>query len=257
VARRAFGYVLETNDRAPAPDSVLIPGSLIVLTKNQPTDITIHNRLREPIGIHWHGIELESYSDGVAGWSGIGDRIMPAIAPRDSFTAHLTLPRAGTFIYHTHINDVEQLTSGLYGALIVLEPGQHFDQTTDHVFVAGWDGDGDRSQPHFVVNGDSTTAATIVIARGVPHRFRFINIAPAIRLFFAIRRDSTIATWRRLAKDGADLPAPAIVTSPSMRRLNVGETFDAEFIASAAGEYRLTVGPLDTPMHYSRRIIVR
>lgn len=257
AASRTMGYVLQTDGRVPATDSVLIPGSVIVLTKNEPSDITIVNRLPEATAIHWHGIELESYSDGVAGWSGTGDRVAPMIAPRDSFTAHLTLPRAGTFIYHTHINDVEQLTSGLYGAVVVLEPGQQFDSATDHVFVAGWDSDRDRDRPHFVINGDSTTASPIVITRGVPQRFRFINIAPAVRLFFAIRRDSTVASWRLLAKDGADLPPAVAVAAPSIRRLNVGETFDAEFIASAPGEFRLTVGPPTAQMQYSRRIIVR
>ena len=51
-------------------------------------------------------------------------RTAPAIAPGDSFEARFTPPRAGTFIYHTHIDDIRQPSSGLYGAIIVLEPGQ-------------------------------------------------------------------------------------------------------------------------------------
>jgi FtsP/CotA-like multicopper oxidase with cupredoxin domain len=252
-APRAFGYVLQNGDRVPAEDSVEIPGSVIVLTRGEPTDIIVVNRLRETTSVHWHGIELESYSDGVAGWSGIPDRLAPAIAPRDSFTARLTLPRAGTFIYHTHLNDVEQLTSGLYGAIIVLEPGQKFDPKTDHVFVAGWDGaDGN----HIVINGDSTGGAPIEIAAGVPHRFRFVNIGAATRLFYAIHRDSAIVTWRQVAKDGADLPPALAVVGPSSRRLGVGEMFDAEFTAPSPGEYRFTVGPPNNREHYSRRIIV-
>ena len=50
--------------------------------------------------------------------------IMPPIAPGASFVAQMTPPRAGTFIYHTHIDDIKQLSSGLYGALIVLPPGE-------------------------------------------------------------------------------------------------------------------------------------
>ena len=255
LAPRALGFVLQEGDTPPAPDSVLIPGSVIVLTRNQPTDITVINRLRETTAIHWHGVELESYSDGVAGWSGAATHLAPMIAPGDSFVAHLTLPRAGTFMYHTHLNDIEQLTSGLYGAIVVLEPGQRFDPKTDHVFVAGWDGNL-TEKPSIVINGD-TAAAPIELAAGVPHRFRFINIGPAQRLVFAIRQDTTVIKWRRLAKDGADLPPAMAITSPSTRRLGVGEMFDAEFLPPSSGEYRLTIGMPNAQMKYSRKLIVR
>ena len=253
LSPRALGYVLQAGDAQPAPDSVEIPGSVIVLNKNEATDIVVVNRLKEPTSVHWHGVELESYSDGVPGWSGTTKRLAPVIAPNDSFIAHLTLPRAGTFIYHTHLDDVEQLTSGLYGAMVVLEPGKKFDPKTDHVFVAGWDG---VNPPRIVVNGD-TTGVPIEIAARVANRFRFINIGAAGRLFYAIRRDTTVQTWRPVAKDGADLPPAETGVKPAIRRLNVGEMFDAEFTAAKAGEYRLTVGYSPTAMIYNRRIIVR
>ena len=44
--------------------------------------------------MHWHGIELESYYDGVAGFGGSARRVTPVIAPRDSFYARFTPPRA-------------------------------------------------------------------------------------------------------------------------------------------------------------------
>ncbi|HYN81733.1 MAG TPA: multicopper oxidase domain-containing protein [Gemmatimonadaceae bacterium] len=255
LAPRALGYVLQRDARIPALDSVEIPGSTLVLTRDEPTDITIINRLREATSIHWHGIELESYSDGVAGWSGNASLLAPTISPNDSFTARLTLPRAGTFMYHTHLNDVEQLTSGLFAPIIVLEPGQKFDPGTDHVFTAGWDG---RRTPALItINGDSATGPPIEMAVGASHRFRFINIGPAVRLFFAIRRGADVVTWRGLAKDGADLPPALAVTGPAIRRLGVGEMYDAEFVAREPGEYVVTVGPPDNHLQYKRKIIVR
>src|SRR5207248_3072089 len=164
----------------------------LVLTRDQPTDITVVNHLREPTSVHWHGLELESYSDGVPGWSGSASQLAPSIAPRDSFVARLTLHRAGAFIYHTHLNDLEQLTSALYGAIVVLEPGRRFDPSTDHVFVTGWDGPEDP--PHLVVNGD-TLSEPLELAAGVRHRFRFVNIGVASRSRFSILRDSTPAQW--------------------------------------------------------------
>jgi FtsP/CotA-like multicopper oxidase with cupredoxin domain len=255
VAPRALGYVLQRDRRPPAVDSVEIPGTTLVLTRGQPTDITVVNRLRESTAVHWHGLELESYSDGVAGWSGMGRHLAPSIAPGGSFKARLTMPRAGTFIYHTHINDVEQITSGLYGAIVVLEPGQRFDPRTDHVFVVGWDGPR-RVPPRLIVNGDSASPP-LELAFSAPHRLRFINIGAGGRVIFALRQDSTLLKWRRLAKDGADLPAGAAVVAPAIQRLGVGEMFDAEFTPAEKGEYVLTVGSPLSPRTYRRKIVVR
>ena len=43
--------------------------------------------------------------------------------PGQSFIVRITPPRAGTFIYHTHWHDEAQLAGGLYGPLLVMEPG--------------------------------------------------------------------------------------------------------------------------------------
>ena len=42
------------------------------------------------------------------------------IMPRDSFAVTVTPPRAGSFMYHTHVNDMRQQSHGLYGAIIVV-----------------------------------------------------------------------------------------------------------------------------------------
>jgi FtsP/CotA-like multicopper oxidase with cupredoxin domain len=250
-APRAMGYVLQRGPRPPAPDSVEIPGSPLVLTRDQPTDITVINRLTEPAAIHWHGIELESYSDGVAGFSGVGQHLAPSIQPGDTFVARLTLPRAGTFIYHTHMNDIEQLTSGLYGGLVVLDPGQRWDPRRDHLFVAGWDSD---KEPVLLVNGDSLPPP-LKLAAGVTHRLRFVNIGPGARWRFSIYQDTALAEWRRLARDGADLPPALAVPAPAVERIDVGETRDVEFTPSR-GEYRLVVGDPAKP-RWVQRLQVR
>jgi FtsP/CotA-like multicopper oxidase with cupredoxin domain len=256
-AHRAMGYVMQDSAAVPAADSVRIPGPLLVMTRGRPTDITVVNRLNEPTGVHWHGIELESYSDGVVGWSGYEKKIAPPIAPNDSFVARLTLPRAGTFMYHTHLGDLIQLTSGLYGAIVVLEPGQRFDPRTDHVFVFGWDGAADPPQP--LVNGDSILPPKILEV-GRKHRLRFVNIGAAPYIRMALRRDTSLVQWRAVAKDGAALPPAQATLRPARIMMNVGETYDFEFDAKEPGEYllsiqHLTLGPL--VLQRPQRIIVR
>ena len=76
-------------------------------------------------------MEIESYYDGVAGWTGTSDHPSPAILPGTPFVARMTPPRAGTFIYHTHWHDDVQLVNGVYGPLIVLEKGEQYDPEHD------------------------------------------------------------------------------------------------------------------------------
>ena len=63
--------------------------------------------------------------------------LTPPVAPGKSFVAKFTPPRAGTFIYHTHWHKDAQLAGGLYGPLIILEPGERYDTETDHVVIIG------------------------------------------------------------------------------------------------------------------------
>jgi FtsP/CotA-like multicopper oxidase with cupredoxin domain len=254
-AAHSRGFVLQ-HGAAPATDSIEIPGTTLLFTRGKAADVVVVNHLPEDAAIHWHGLELESYSDGAAGWSGVGARIARSIAPGDSFTAHLTLRRAGTFMYHTHLNDMEQLTSGLYGALIVLEPGQHFDPAHDHVYVGSWDGREDP--PHYLVNGDSVGGRAIELTAGERQRFRFIGIGAVSGGRFALMRDTTHASWRMVAKDGADLP-PAVAAQwlVAEQRVLAGETFDFEWTPEHAGVYTLRAAAKRDAVPWTQQLIVR
>jgi manganese oxidase len=252
-ASRALGYVMQRGATPPAPDSTEIPGSVLILTRGQPTEITVVNHLKEATSVHWHGIELESYWDGVVGWSGDSMRMATRIEPGDSFVAHLRLPRAGTFIYHTHLNDFEQFTSGLYGAIVVLEPGQRFDPQTDHVFVVGWDGPADP--PDLIMNG-SSHPAPLVLKAGQDHRLRFVNIGMAVRFRITLVRDSTLQRWRHVAKDGADRIGGNQVEAARFP-ISVGETQDAVFRPPTAGVYHLQWRDGDDNLLFDQELIVR
>jgi FtsP/CotA-like multicopper oxidase with cupredoxin domain len=253
-APRTLGYVIEHSSSAPTEPLTHAGGPPLILTRGQPTDITVINQLNEPTVVHWHGLELESYSDGVSGFSGHRGHVAPSIAPSDSFTARLTMRRAGTFMYHTHLNDLEQLTSGLYGAMIVREPREPFDPSTDHVFVAGWDGLADPGR--LVINGDSILPPMTWRA-GSTHRIRLIYIGAATLMRIRMLKDSTLMTWRPAAKDGADLPAPQAMARPAEVTMYVGETADFLVTASQRGEYTLTFQKRDDKEPRIQRIVVR
>ena len=223
----AFGFLLAEGSSLPPPGPVRAPGPPLVLTRGEPVEITLVNRLPEGTAIHWHGMELESYYDGVHGWGGSGQRVTPMIDPGGTFVVRFTPPRAGTFIYHTHLHDNRQLTSGLYGAMLVMEPGEAFDEDVDHVFVIGRGGP--ALEAPAVINGE--TAPQVIWEAGTRHRVRLINITPNDIVAVSLRTNAAPVTWHPAAKDGAALPADRSAPGPAAQIIGVGETYDFEYEA--------------------------
>jgi FtsP/CotA-like multicopper oxidase with cupredoxin domain len=224
--------LLDDAQAAPPPGKPGLIGPPIVLTRGQPVEIEVVNRLRQPTAIHWHGIELESYYDGVPGWSGVAPQVAPPIAPGTSFVARMTPPRAGTFIYHTHWHDESQLTNGLYGPLIVLPPGEKLDPASDLVFVFSI---GDFYSLHelALING-TPQSKTLRLEAGKKYRFRLINISTNNQAMqVSLRNPQGPVEWRVIAKDGADLPLATLHSSKAQLTVSVGETYDVEFSAAA------------------------
>lgn len=217
-------YVLQEGPRAPAPDSIRPLSSTITLMQGEPSEITVVNATSSATSIHWHGIELESFYDGVGGWSGWQRRLAPSIAPRDSFRVRITAPRAGTFIYHTHADEGMKLASGQYGALVVTPKGVGPD-STDRLFVFAIGGPHEDARP--LVNG-STSPGPLELRAGVAHRLRFINISPLETNTVQLIAKDSVQHWRPLAKDGADLPPQRAMRQRGVLVLHPGETFDVE-----------------------------
>jgi FtsP/CotA-like multicopper oxidase with cupredoxin domain len=233
-----YGFVVKEGARAPAPDSIRIPGTPLILTRGEPVRIAVHNRLPTPISVHWHGIELDSYFDGVGGFSGSGRRIAPMIAPNDSFVVRFTPPRAGTFMYHVHGERGDELASGLYAPLIVVESGAAFDPRTEHIFVLA-DGGPGEGNPIFV-NG---TAApdTMELMAGRTYRLRMIFITANDVVFTTLRGPSGPAMAKVIAADGHDVPAGSMLMVPVRFPTGPGHTRDMLFTASVPGDYVLDV----------------
>ncbi|MBM3536108.1 MAG: hypothetical protein FJX60_24125 [Alphaproteobacteria bacterium] len=215
-------------------------GPLLVLTKGEPTQVTIKNRMKDMTTVHWHGIELESYFDGVGEFGGDPKRgRSPMIHPGHEFVARFTPPRAGTFMYHTHMVEAEQGEAGLNGPIVVLEPGQKFDSARDHVILVT----AARSfadQGRFLLVNGVNPPEPIEIVQGQKHRFRFINLHTFEGgLVAEVKQDATLGLWRAIAKDGRDLPRSRQVDKPARQMVSLGETYDFEFVATNPGTYKL------------------
>ena len=233
-----FGVTIDTAGLNPEIDRGQRIGPPMVLTRGQPTSIMVVNRIGEPTGIHWRGIELESYHDGVPGFSGIRPILTPHIPPNDSFEVKMTPPRAGTFIYQSNLDDARQQRAGLVGALIVTEPGK-WDPTRDIPVVVSSPSDSVAEETSVLING-ATTPLLLELRRGITYRLRLINITtarPGLRL--ELKQDTTVTTWRPVAKDGVDYPATTRGARPARQSLSIGETMDVEVLLVRPGEYRL------------------
>jgi manganese oxidase len=237
---RRFAYVLQEDEHEPAPDSLRLPGSTLVLRRGEPTSIRVFNRSTEPTQIHWHGLELQSYFDGVVGIGGHPGMPTPAIMPGDSFEMRITPPRAGSFMYHTHMNDIRQQGQGLYGPIVILEPAEEWDPEKDIVLLVGNRPGGEEGPPTWL-NG-RPDHDPIEMQVGETYRLRLMNITLAgPNLIMRLMRDGAPERWVPRAKDGHDLPAHRRVRVSADQPVSIGETADFIFVPRAPGELTFEV----------------
>ena len=240
-----YAYVLGGTPEERDTTVLTVPGPTLVLKKDEPVAITLVNRSQMPAAVHWHGIELDSYPDGVPGWSGTGSSVLPAIAPNDSLTVRFTPPRAGTFMYHSHFDEFGQIASGLYGSIVVLDRGKHYDGETDRVLVLSDDGPTQNlirgPFPRALLNGQAQPNP-MQLQSGVTYRFRLINIRTDYAATVSIFDDGEPAQWRVIAKDGADLPASQATMRAATLTFAAGEIYDVEFTPTTPGSLTLQFG---------------
>jgi FtsP/CotA-like multicopper oxidase with cupredoxin domain len=236
-----YGFLLQDGAAVPAKDSIQIPGPVLELKRGEPVRIQVKNNLTEPSGVHWHGLEIESFPDGVAGFSGIGDKIMPPIPPGQTFAAEFTPPRSGTFPYHSHLHEMRQIGSGMYGAIIVSDAPR--DTTRDHVIVAGGGGLPMfyKEGPSFLLVNGSRTPGPIQMTVGESNRLRIVSIHADEVLRFRFGTEAQAATWKPLARDGADLPAALRTPKPAVATMGPGETADFTYVPAKPGRMMLEV----------------
>ena len=123
------------------------------------------------------------------------------------------------------------------------------------MFVTGWDGETHSPHPpRLLINGDSLPGP-LVLNAGVVHRLRFVNIGPAGLIRFAIYRDTSLVTWKKLAKDGATLPPNQATRAPSAFLIAVGETYDFE-LTPDRGKYRMVAEIREKPL-WTRELLAR
>jgi FtsP/CotA-like multicopper oxidase with cupredoxin domain len=248
-----YGFVLQDGDRAPVADSIRVPGSPIVLTRGEPTLIRVVNRTAYPTQVHWHGLELESPFDGVIGVGGFDGMPTPPVMPGDSFDVRVTPPRAGSYMYHTHVMEIHQQSRGMWGPLVVAEPDQPWNPARDLIFMAG------EGTTGSTLNGrpPGSTLDTLYLKPATEYRLRLMNVTMGgPYLEFWLSRGGVPMRWTSVARDGADLPSWQRETTPARRGVGIGETHDVTVTFSQPGDYALELRRRNGTVHTRQPISV-
>jgi len=209
-----------------------VPGPVLEAKQGVPLEIEFTNRLPEPTVIHWHGLRIPAAMDGT-------EVVQRPVQPGETFTYRFTPPDAGTFWYHPHLNETEQLEKGLHGALIVRAANElALDDEKILVFddlrvdktgqIAKFGGLMDRHNGREgnvrLING--TSEPELTIAAGQIERWRIVN--------------ASSARYVRLSLGG--LPFQIIGTDGGMIEAPVTAS---EVLLPPADRIELAVGPFE------------
>lgn len=116
-----------------------IPSPTLEFTEGDEAEIKVINNIPDDeLSIHWHGILLDPFMDGVPYVN------TPPIKPGDSYTFKFRLRQHGTYWYHSHTNVQEQ--KGLYGGIIIHPKEKKIEYDKDLVLVLSDWSDEDANQ---------------------------------------------------------------------------------------------------------------
>jgi FtsP/CotA-like multicopper oxidase with cupredoxin domain len=90
-----------------------VHGPTIEAVEGDRVRIYVTNKLDAPTTVHWHGLYVPSGMDGVGGLS------QRSIEPGETFRYEFTLRQHGTFMYHSHHDEMVQIAMGMVGMFVV------------------------------------------------------------------------------------------------------------------------------------------
>jgi FtsP/CotA-like multicopper oxidase with cupredoxin domain len=143
-----------------------IPGPILRATEGDRVRIIVQNNLQESTSVHWHGLIVPNSMDGVPYLT------QEPIKPGATFTYEFTLKNAGTHMYHSHHNSMDQVNRGLLGAFIVDPKDKSSYPAYDREYVLVLN----DLNLGFTINGKSFPATEALTAKvGEKVLIRFLN----------------------------------------------------------------------------------
>jgi FtsP/CotA-like multicopper oxidase with cupredoxin domain len=216
-----------------------VHGPVIEAVEGDRVRIYVTNRLPAPTTVHWHGILLPCGMDGVGGLT------QKAIMPGETFRYEFVLRQHGTFMYHSHHDEMTQMAMGLTG-LFVIHP-RVAKRKVDRDFAImlhEWKIEAGARRPDpnamdgfnlLTMNGKAFPGTEpLVVKQGQRVRFRFGNLSamdhhPIHLHGYAFKITET---------DGGMIPESAQWPETTVL-VPTGSTRTVEFVADAPGDWAM------------------
>ena len=215
-----------------------VHGPTIEVVEGDRVRIYVTNKLPEATSVHWHGIFLPNGMDGVGGLT------QRAIPPGETFKYEFTLWQHGSYMYHSHHDEMTQMALGLMG-LLVIHPREPSGPPPDRDFaylLSEWklmpgthrpDPNEMRDFNLLTLNGRCFPGtAPMVVKTGDRVRIRIGNLSAMDHHSIHFHGH----TWWVTETDGGVIPESARWPEVTVI-VPVGSTRTVEFIANNPGDW--------------------
>ncbi|HZC34313.1 MAG TPA: copper oxidase [Chthoniobacterales bacterium] len=217
-----------------------VHGPTIEAVEGDRVRIYVTNKLPENTSIHWHGLLVPSGMDGVAGLS------QKNIGPGETYKYEFQLRQHGTYMYHSHSDEMTQIALGMMG-MFVIHPRTPTGPKVDRDFAlmsSEWRIDVGTKRPVptemtgfnvLTFNGRTFPGTAPLVAKyGDRVRIRFGNLSPMDHHPIHLHGFS----WKVIEMDGSQVPQVAQQPGNTVL-VAVGQTRAVEFIADNPGDWAM------------------
>ncbi len=253
---KVFRLTVETCKHEIAPGMIInawcyndqTPGPTIEAVEGDKVRIYVTNKLPEQTAVHWHGMFVPNGMDGVSGLTQKG------IQPDQTFKYEFTLKQHGTFMYHSHGDEMVQIGLGTMGFFII-HPKNLIGSKIDRdyaIFLNEWFVEPGTATPNpnimtdfniFTFNSRAFPGTEPLVAKtGERVRIRFGNVGQESHPIHLHGH-----SFKVVATDGGDIPETAQWPETTVA-VFPGQTRDIEFIANA-GDWALHCHRRHHPMN--------
>ncbi|EIA07134.1 multicopper oxidase domain-containing protein [Flavobacterium frigoris] len=144
-----------------------IPGPVLEFTEGEYAVIYVKNEMKKETSIHWHGLILPNFYDGVPYLT------TPPIKPGQTLKYEFPIKQSGTYWYHSHTMLQEQ--SGVYGSILIMPKKKTLEYDKELVLMlSDWTNEKPmnvlrnlkRGNEWYSIRKGTSTPLNQVIARG-------------------------------------------------------------------------------------------
>ncbi len=217
-----------------------VHGPTIEAVEGDRVRIYVTNKLPESTTVHWHAVLVPSGMDGVAGLS------QKAIEPGETYKYEFKLRQHGTYMYHSHADEMTQQALGMMG-MFVIHPRNPTGPKADRDFallLSEWRIDVGTMRPNpiemtdfniLTINAKAFPGTAPLVARyGDRVKIRIGNLSAMDHHPIHIHGFA----WKITETDGGPIPESAQWPETTVL-VAVGQTRTVEFTADNPGDWAM------------------